>query len=85
MIHYCPDLPGPERRTCLVDLWLPGSAYIARYNEVSQRWLVADNPNMYVAPGAVKRWAFVDEIFTANPRAQRRGLSVSVGAFAWAL
>jgi hypothetical protein len=66
MLHYLPELPGPERRECVVELGMTGEWLTAKYNEVTDRWMFAyGSPVESVARNHVTKWTYLDELFAA--------------------
>jgi len=65
VLHCYPDLPGPERRECVVELLGAGEWVIAKYNEVIEKWTLAHSIYDPVPQAQVSRWVYLDEMFAA--------------------
>lgn len=64
VLRCLPELPGPERRECVVEIGMTGEWLTAKYNEVTDRWMCAyGTPVESVARNNVTRWAYLDELF----------------------
>ena len=63
-VHCLPELPNPDRRECCIELKATGEWLIARYGEVSRRWMICyDAPVEFVPENAVAMWFYIDEAF----------------------
>lgn len=65
VLHCYPELPGPERRECAVELLGTGEWAIAKYNEVIGKWNLAHDIYAPVSQTQVTQWAYLDELFAA--------------------
>jgi hypothetical protein len=76
VLHYHPDLPGPERRDCVIEFGLTGEWLIGRYVEEASKWtIVYGAPMGSIPPRCVTRWAYLDEIFgpIKSDKSEQRG------------
>lgn len=62
MLHGSDELPK-DRRECLVTTYFGVESYLAKYNEVTERWMVAFEKEMSMTNAQIRTWVYVDEIF----------------------
>ena len=62
MLHGGDELPA-DRRECLVTTNFGVEPYLAKYNEVTERWMVAFEKDISMTNAQIRQWVYVDEIF----------------------
>ena len=62
-LHKGDELPD-NRRECLVTT-IAGTA-LAKYNENTEKWMIAFARNVQVSPKQIRQWVYVDDIFKAE-------------------
>ena len=62
ILHDSVELPK-DRRECLVTTHFGIEPYLAKYNEVTNSWMIAFKKDISMTNAQVKNWVYVDEIF----------------------
>ena len=70
VLHSSDELPK-DRRECLVATYFDDEAYLAKYNEVTEYWMVAFEKEMSMTSAQIRAWVYVNEIFPIQPNTRK--------------
>ena len=55
-----------DRRECLVTVTFSNEVYLAKYNEVTGKWMIAFSNREPISNDNIREWAYVEDVFTPS-------------------
>lgn len=78
-VHATPELPDQDRRECVAELPAAGIWVIAKFNDVTGKWMLPHGAPVAELPALeIGRWVYLDELFdSARHKGDREAMNTA--------